>query len=184
MSYWPQLLLTIFVLGLPIVSNGSSLVIESANLVRQRGELQLDAEINYQLSPAAVEALDNGVPLIFRLDFTLQVAGSSLWELPLINHSDAYRLAYHALTARYLVTHIRSGSQHVYNSLQLALGALGSVRNLVLPTINSPERGERYQAAMRTRLDLEELPAPLRLVAYFTPAWHLESGWYRWSVSL
>ena len=40
--------------------------------------------------------------------------------------------------------------------------------------------GERYEGALRVLLDLEALPAPLRLFAYLSDDWRLSSEWRTW----
>ena len=39
---------------------------------------------------------------------------------------------------------------------------------------------ERYEGALRAWLDIEALPAPLRLLAYLSDDWPLTSEWYTW----
>jgi hypothetical protein len=39
---------------------------------------------------------------------------------------------------------------------------------------------ERYEGALRARLDIEALPAPLRVFAYLSDDWRLTSEWYTW----
>jgi hypothetical protein len=39
---------------------------------------------------------------------------------------------------------------------------------------------ERYEGALRARLDLDALPTPLRLFAYISDDWRLASEWRTW----
>lgn len=40
-----------------------------------------------------------------------------------------------------------------------------------------------YQVHMKAELDIEELPLPLRPIAYLRPAWKLGSSWTKWPLT-
>jgi hypothetical protein len=40
-----------------------------------------------------------------------------------------------------------------------------------------------YLARIRTFLDIESLPPPMRPQAYFSPNWDLSSEWYEWELA-
>ena len=42
---------------------------------------------------------------------------------------------------------------------------------------------DEYTLAIRAKLDIEALPAPLRPVAYVSPSWRMSSGWYEWNLA-
>ena len=41
----------------------------------------------------------------------------------------------------------------------------------------------RYQVKMRTFLDIESLPAPMRPLAYISSDWQLDSDWVSWPLT-
>jgi hypothetical protein len=41
--------------------------------------------------------------------------------------------------------------------------------------------GRSYNAALRFRLDVGELPKPLQVSAFGRKDWNLSSDWYRWT---
>ena len=144
---------------------------------------RLDADLAYTLTPPVEEALESGVPLTIRLEAEVLRERLLPWPERVAALSLAYRIAFQPLTEQYLVTHRASGAQQAYNSRRQALASLGAVRGLPLMGRDTLVKGERYQARLRVVLDLEELPTPLRLVAWFSPAWGLRSEWYRWSLN-
>jgi hypothetical protein len=42
-------------------------------------------------------------------------------------------------------------------------------------------KGARYEAALRLRLDVNQLPKPFQLTALASREWSLQSEWHRWS---
>ena len=42
-------------------------------------------------------------------------------------------------------------------------------------------KGQRYDAAIRLRLDVNQLPKPFQVDALASREWTLTSDWYRWS---
>jgi hypothetical protein len=44
-------------------------------------------------------------------------------------------------------------------------------------------KGVRYEAAVRLRLDVNQLPKPFQMSALASREWTLQSEWYRWSLT-
>ena len=47
--------------------------------------------------------------------------------------------------------------------------------------IDALTKGARYDAAVRLRLDVTQLPKPFQINALASRDWSLQSEWYRWS---
>lgn len=140
----------------------------------------LNANIEYQLSEAAIDALKNGVPLILLLDIEVEKQRKWWWSANVATLEQGYLLLYHALTEKYLVTNLNSSAQNNYRSLQAALAALGHIRSLPILDEKLLEPEARYFVNVRMHLDIESLPAPMRPFAYLSSDWRLESDWYSW----
>ncbi|HED39353.1 MAG TPA: DUF4390 domain-containing protein [Chromatiales bacterium] len=142
----------------------------------------LNARIDYELSDKVVEVMHKGVPVVVVLDIKFQRKRRFIWNEEIAELVQRYQLEYHALTRQYLVTNLNSGSQHSFPTLEVALTLLGTVVDLpVLDRQLLEEEGE-YIGLMRVSVDAGELPAPLRLRAYFSADWHLSSEWYSWTL--
>ncbi|MCK5091635.1 MAG: DUF4390 domain-containing protein [Gammaproteobacteria bacterium] len=141
---------------------------------------RLDALLEYHLSDAAVEALVSGVPITFELQMKVVSPREWIWDKTIAELSQRYRIEYYALTRQYLVTNLNSQSQDIYSSQQGAMEALGVVTELPLIDKHLLKEGELYEGRLRTRLMIEELPTPLRVLAYLSSEWRLSSEWTVW----
>ena len=140
----------------------------------------LSAEIDYSFSDAAIEALENGVPLIVLIKIEVERERNWWLNKEIAELQQGYLLLYHALTEKYIINNLNSGAQENYDSLHGAVSALGQLDSLPILDANLTSDDARYLVRMRTFLDLEALPAPMRPVAYISSQWRLESDWYEW----
>jgi hypothetical protein len=49
--------------------------------------------------------------------------------------------------------------------------------------VDALTKGARYDAAVRLRLDVTQLPKPFQINALASREWSLQSEWYRWSLT-
>lgn len=142
----------------------------------------LDADIRYNFSERALNALANGVPLTLRMDITIERERSWWMDSAVAELEQRYEIEYHALSGLHVLRNLNSGASEVYPTLHGALYALGDVRDLPVIDENLLDEDASYIISMRVELDIESLPSPLRPFAYITPAWWLNSDWYTWSL--
>lgn len=140
----------------------------------------LDAQIHYQFSKPVLEALENGVPLVIELRLELWRQRDLLWDARQARLSQRYQLSYHVLTEQYLVKNLNSGVQQSLTNAEAAMEVLGKVEGLPLIDKHLLAEGETYVVRLRSRLDIDELPTPMRLPAYFSAQWRLTSEWETW----
>lgn len=142
----------------------------------------LHTQIEYPLTAEVLEALTNGVPITFRLD--IEVERGRRWWLneTVASLEQRFQLAYHALSEQYVLRNLNSGALYTYPSLGQALDAMGTINDFPLLDAKLVEPDQQYQVELRSRLEIESLPAPLRPIAYLTPAWRLSSDWYTCSL--
>jgi hypothetical protein len=43
--------------------------------------------------------------------------------------------------------------------------------------------GQSYSVRLRGSLDIEALPTPVRLLAYVSSAWDMDTEWYKWQLT-
>lgn len=140
----------------------------------------MNAHIDYQFSEVALDALQNGVPLIVLLDIEVEQKRKWWFNKTIAELQQGYLLLYHALTEKYIINNLNSGAQENYDSLRSALDSLSNIKDLPIIDANLIKKGESYDVQLQTYLDLESLPAPMRPIAYISSQWRLESDWYRW----
>ncbi len=140
----------------------------------------LTADIDYQLSKKAIEALNNGVSLFWTYEFKVQEQRNYLWDNTLIEKSFRYRIQYHALLKMYRITNESNGAVDNFSTLQAALNLLSTVRDYRLVEKSKIFNQESYIAGMKITFERDALPLPLRPVAYVNSQWYLSSDWYLW----
>jgi hypothetical protein len=149
----------------------------------ERGSFMLDARIGYSFSDKALEALDNGVPLTLLVHIRVRPEKSWVWTESLVDQSFRYRIRYKPLSESYLVSQLPGSNGRSYVSRDAAIEALGDIRDLHLLARERLQPGTNYQVQIRVSLDIEELPLPLRPMAYLHPAWKQSSDWTRWPLT-
>jgi hypothetical protein len=139
---------------------------------------RLDASLKYNFSTQALDALENGVTLILALDIEVIRPRRYMWDEEIAALEQRYEIQFLALTDQYLLINKNSGSQFVYSTLNEALATLETIDSLPIIDAHLLDSNEHYMVRVRSRLDFDSLPAPLRLKAYFSNDWWLTSGWY------
>jgi hypothetical protein len=142
----------------------------------------LNADLIYALGPDPLEALANGVPIVFELQIEVLQPRRLLPDSTVATLRQRDRLKYLSLTRRYLVSNLNSGERSSFRSQEEALAFLGRVRDLPILDRGLLEAEDGYQVRMRVVLDIESLPAPLRLLAYLSSQWRINSKWTQWSL--
>jgi len=154
-------------------------LVEDAHAWSDAGLQMLDARFSTRLSSGAQEALENGVPLVLEFQVQLVKTHKWFWDAVDVDLTQRRQLEYHALSRSYLVKNLNAGTQGNYRRLEDALLAAGTLQNLVL-TDAPLQAGRRYIVRIRGSLDIESLPTPVRLLAYVSSAWDMQSEWYAW----
>lgn len=145
----------------------------------------LSADFALELNQRLEEAVTKGLMLHFVADFEL-TKGRWYWlDEKLAVRSQTYRLSYHALTRQYRLSS-GGGLHQSFASLSEAMAMLSHLRNwlIIEKTDKSVRLGEPYQAALRLRLDIAQLPKPFQITSLGNKDWSLSSDWKTWQVSL
>jgi len=170
-------LLALLLMLSPVSTHAAGVTIEKASTRLQNSVYQLNANINYELSDEVLEALNNGIAVTMQVTIKIEQPRSYLWDQLIAEKSQRYELKYHALSGQYLVK-TSAGEQRSYLSLASALRGLGQIR--ALPILEQAQLKDPQDAMVRikTELDTNALPAPLRPVAWLSSQWKLSSDWY------
>ncbi|MEZ5585042.1 MAG: DUF4390 domain-containing protein [Candidatus Competibacteraceae bacterium] len=169
-------------IGLSLATTGwaSSFKVVSASTRLDNEIYRLYAQLDYQLSQAPLEALQNGVPLAFSVQVEVIRKREWLWDEVLATRNQHFTLAYHPLARQYVVTDLNRTESKSFPDAATAFDFLGHIDNLPLVNSSVLDSEEIYYVRLRTTLDLEKLPAPLLLVAYLSDDWYLNGEWYTW----
>ncbi len=161
-------------------ASDSGITITKAEFTVTDGNYAVSADIDFQLSEKATEAVKNGVPLFWTYQFKLKEQRDYIWNETLAEKSFRYRIQYHALVNLYRVRNETTGSVNNFSSLESALELMSSVRDFALVEKNKVAQGGSYVGEMKIAFDRDALPLPLRPAAYVNPQWYLSSDWFSW----
>lgn len=164
---------------LAVPARADTIGVQSAELVPDDDEYVLTAQFDVSINPTLEEALENGVSLYFVLEFEL---GRPRWywvDEKVAQLTVQYRLTYSPLTRQYRLTTGLLGQQlETLEDVQRVLSRVAA-RPVVKKDVLVP--GARYDAAVRLRLDVAQLPKPFQITALASRDWSLQSEWHHWT---
>jgi len=137
----------------------------------------LAADFAFDLNPRLAEAVTNGVPLYFAVEFELTRPRWYWFDEKAAVKRLQLRLSYHALSRQYRLS--TGVLQQNYATLEEALNVLRRVRNWQVVDRGAVLAEASYEAAVRMRLDVTLLPKPFQLSALTSRDLNLESPWKR-----
>jgi hypothetical protein len=169
-------------LALPALPARADVVpVRSAELRVEEGDLLLSGEFGLILTPSLEEALQKGIPLYFTVEFELLRARWYWLDEKIAEWSITYRVSYSALTRQYRVANGPLGQ--AFESLEEVERFIGHVASRPVGRADALAKGGRYEAAIRIRLDVNQLPKPFQVNALASREWQLASDWHRWGYS-
>lgn len=139
----------------------------------------LDAEFGIDLGHRLEEVVSRGVALYFVAEFTLSRTRWYWVDEHVAGRTQTWRLSYNALTRQYRLS---SGALHQnFATREEALGVLGRLRGWAVADRAQLKAGEPYNAALRLKLDLTQLPKPFQVTAIGNKDWNITAEVKRWS---
>jgi hypothetical protein len=163
---------------LAAVAHADVVGVKSAEIRAEEDGYYLNAEFELALNPTLEEALQKGVPLYFLLEVEITRPRWYWFDDRVLSATTQYRVSYNALTRQYRVA---SGL------LTLTFDTLAEVERLLsrvtarqIARPGQLPKGVRLEAAVRLRLDVNQLPKPFQVNALASREWSLSSDWQRW----
>ena len=160
----------------------TGLEIRNASTRLEAGVWYLAARIDYRLNRDTLDALQNGIPLTFELRVEVTEDRNWLPDEDVAALRQYFELSWQPLSRGYLVRNKNSGDQRAHTTLFAALNDLGRITALPLIDAALIEVDKDYQVRLRAVLDQQQLPGPLRMLAFWDDDFTLESEWYRWNL--
>ena len=158
--------------------------VKSAEISRNAGDFYIEANFEVALTRTLEEALNKGLPLHFIVEFELirpRWYTLYLWNKSVVDFEQHVRLSYNALTRQYRLS---LGALHQnFDTLDEALALLGRLRPRFVAAEDALDEGKVYEAAIRMRLDVSQLPKPFQINAIASRDWNLASAWFRWTLT-
>ena len=124
----------------------------------------------------------NGVPLTVIINIEVRRERAHLWRDTLAARELRYRIETNVLTNLYQIRGLGDGSTRNFRAFEEMVVMLGRLRSIPVIARSRVSADATHTARIRARLDIEALPSPLRPIAYLSPQWRLDSGWFEWRV--
>ena len=158
--------------------------VKFAEISQNGGDYYLEGNFQVELTPTLEDALNKGLPLHFIVEFELirpRWYTLYLWNKSVLEFEQHYRLSYNALTRQYRLS---LGALHQnFDTLNEALALMGRLRPRFLADADLLDPGKVYEAAIRMRFDVSQLPKPFQINALASRDWNLASEWFRWTLT-
>jgi len=145
------------------------------------GAIVLNATFEFELPQALEDAVQKGIALYFNIEFELFRKRWYWFDRKVGSQTLVYRLSYSPLTRQYRLA--RGGLSQPFESLDEALALVKSVRNWKVADRSQLSPRDDYDAQVRMRLDVSQLPKPFQVNAITSREWNLASDWREIQVS-
>jgi hypothetical protein len=190
MHHWQVLMMALLAAGLSLIpfrllaadASGSFRVTEISTRKGDESYL-LNARMEINLNTGPKEALENGIPLVFEFQIQTLEKHVWFWDIVIAEYKQVRQVQLHSLSRTYLVKDLVTGAQRSYLKLDDALQAAGSLHNFPVLDFDRMKDNQAYSVRLRGNLDIEALPTPVRLLAYVSSAWDMDSEWYQWQLN-
>jgi hypothetical protein len=146
------------------------------------GGVVLNATFEFEMPQALEEAVVRGIAIYFNIEFELFRKRWYWLDRKVSASTLTYRLSFSPLTRQYRLA--RGGLSQPFDSLDEALNLLKSVRQwtVIEPGVLVPR--DPYEAQVRMRLDVTQLPKPFQVNAITSREWNLASDWRELAVPI
>jgi hypothetical protein len=160
-------------------AHADTIEVLSAELRTEEDGYYLNADFGFTLNHTLDEALQKGVPLYFLLEFELTRPRWYWLDEKVLTATTQYRVSYNALTRQYRASSGLLGQ--TFDALDELERFLSRVTSREVARSDQLAKGVRYEAAVRLRLDVNQLPKPFQVSALASREWSLQSEWHRWN---
>jgi len=160
-------------------ARADTIAVTSAELRAEEDGYYLNADFDLTVNATLEEALQKGIPLYFLLEFELARPRWYWLDEKILSSTTNYRVSYNALTRQYRVSSGLLGQ--TFDTLAEVERLLSRVTSRLVARRDELAKGVRYEAAVRLRLDVNQLPKPFQVNALASRDWTLQSDWRRWS---
>jgi hypothetical protein len=163
----------------PVAVRADAIEVKNAELYAEDDGYYLNAQFDFTLNPTLDEALQKGVPLYFVQEFELVRPRWYWFDEKVVSSTTQYRVSYNALTRQYRAQSGLLGQ--TFDSVEELERFLSRVSARQIAHRDELVKGARYEAFVRLRLDVNQLPKPFQVSALASREWTLQSEWHRWS---
>jgi hypothetical protein len=179
---WRVMLTCVLLLPLSAAYAQSAAEISQLHIERTEDEIQLSAQLHFDLPAVVEDALLKGIPMVFVMGADA-MRERWYWYDKKVTSTERYmRLAYQPLTRRWRLN-VSSGPgaaatvglalNQSYDSLSGALAAIKRVSKWKIADMAEFDASVRYRVEFRFKLDLTQLPRPFQIGALGQTDWDI-----------
>lgn len=178
----------------PLKAMAEGISVNKAEIRLSEEGYQLAASYSINLTFVVQQALERGIPLYFVSEYTLTRPRWYWLEEEVFISEQTTKLSYNVLTRQYRIS--RGALFQNFVSFEDAMNMLTRQSSAaILPELIKQNEGyiadlirmvkteSSFIAAVRLRLDIDQLPKVLQVNAMTGKDWTLDSRWYRWVIS-
>ncbi len=174
-----KILLVLALCAAAMFARADEIEVREARLAPAEEGLTLSADFAFDFNSRLAEAVANGIPLYFAVEFELKRTRWWWFDDKASVKRMQLRLSYHALSRQYRLS--TGLLQQSFSTLAEVLSVLRRVRNWTVVDRTASLSAGNYEAAVRMRLDVNLLPKPFQLSAITSRELTLESPWKRFA---
>ena len=173
----------VFWLSGSLSAENYGIFIHAANLTKRGDQTFLSADVEYQFTPAAIDALEHGIALTLVLQFTIYRKRAYWFNETVITERRNIELRYHPLAKSFQIADLDSGAVQSFASFAAVTDTLSRIRGWPIQNAESLDSSQTYLGRLELILDIEALPLPLRAEAYISPDWRLPHPPFEWHLT-
>ena len=162
--------IVLVVLNILIYSDVNKIIIKDVVISKNNGENYISFNQNISLDFTIREAIDNGIPLAFKIRLDIVEKNDILPTKIIKREVRYYQIEYKSLRKIYKITDI-NGEKYEYKNMDEAIQKIIKVKNLKFSFI---DKNSDYELWLNVSLDRKKLPKPLQ-VNYFDRTWFMTS---------
>jgi hypothetical protein len=158
-------------------AHANDITLSNVRLTPLEKSWALNADVQLELSPALEQLVNKGVTLHFVTEFQLSKKRWYWLDNKIVDVQRVSKISYQALTNQYRVT--LGTFSLTAATLKQALAAVKTIEDWMVLDATAIESKQTYQAALRIRLDTNQLAKPFQVNAINSKSWNLQSDWHR-----
>jgi hypothetical protein len=158
-------IVVIFLVGsilnsLPLMASVKDIVVNNLSLAKEGKDLFVGFDQELYLSPDMINALKNGIILVFDINFVITKDIPYWFDDMILVKKSTYKIKYRNLLKKYEVINI-NGDKEFFGDLLAALRYLKIIKKWHVGSLNGKEK--KLLASLKIKLNKKYLPKPLQI---------------------
>jgi len=158
------------------------LAVQAAYVNVRGGVFELNARATYPLNDDIRTALSDGVTVNIELQTVVNRQRRFWFDNTLVDVTLRRELSWHAVSERYILREVVTGTQQVFMTLDQALIAGGEVDDWPVVVEPQLDPDSTYTISVRAGVRRGRMSDALRALIFWSDSWNRSSEWYTWTL--